>query len=107
MNYPIHIDTISMELSILYFKGLMVKIFIKWCTEDFLSTQTVQTQMNCHLMWHFICVLLFAKITVYWYEEWKGFSMKSVDPDQKSAEQDPHLFKSQLTWAYNVFKSWL
>ena len=26
MDYPIHIDTINMELSILYFKGLLVKI---------------------------------------------------------------------------------
>ena len=29
MDYPIHIDTLSMELSILYFKGLPVKISIK------------------------------------------------------------------------------
>ena len=31
MDYPIHIDTISMELSVLYFKVLLVKISIKWC----------------------------------------------------------------------------
>ena len=30
LDYPIHIDTISMELSILYFKGLSVKISIKY-----------------------------------------------------------------------------
>ena len=37
MDYPIHIDTISMELSILYFKGLPVKISIKYLSvpEDF------------------------------------------------------------------------
>ena len=29
MDYPIHIDTISMDLSILYFKGLPAKYFIK------------------------------------------------------------------------------
>ena len=29
MNCPIHIDTVSMELSNLYFKGLQVKISIK------------------------------------------------------------------------------
>ena len=29
MDYPIHIDAISMELSILYFKGLLVKISLK------------------------------------------------------------------------------
>ena len=28
MDYPIHIDTISMELSILYFKKLSVKLFL-------------------------------------------------------------------------------
>ena len=31
MDCPIHIDTISMELSILQFKGLRVKIFVKRC----------------------------------------------------------------------------
>ena len=30
MDYPIHIDAISMELSILYFKGLPAEISIKW-----------------------------------------------------------------------------
>ena len=30
-DYPIHIDTISMELSIFYSKGLPVKISIKRC----------------------------------------------------------------------------
>ena len=30
MDYPIHIDTLSMELFILYFKGFPVKISIKW-----------------------------------------------------------------------------
>ena len=30
MGYPMHIDTISMELSIWYFKGLSVKLSIKW-----------------------------------------------------------------------------
>ena len=29
MEYPIHIDTINMELSILHLKGLSVKISIK------------------------------------------------------------------------------
>ena len=29
MNYPIHIDTVSIELSILYFRGLLVKILFK------------------------------------------------------------------------------
>ena len=31
MDYAIHINTINMELSILYSKGLLVKISIKWC----------------------------------------------------------------------------
>ena len=31
LDYPIHIDTICIELSILYFKGLPLKISIKWC----------------------------------------------------------------------------
>ena len=29
--FPKHIDTISMELSTLYFKGLLGRISIKWC----------------------------------------------------------------------------
>ena len=34
MDYPIHIDTRSIELSILCFKGLSVKIPIKSVSED-------------------------------------------------------------------------
>ena len=46
MDCPIHINTLSMELSILYFKGLQVKISMKWgisVPEDcfFLSKHTV------------------------------------------------------------------
>ena len=39
VDYPIHIDTISMELSILYFEGLLVKISIKF--DIFLSLKIV------------------------------------------------------------------
>ena len=31
IDYPIHIDTISVEFSMLYFKGLSVKISVKRC----------------------------------------------------------------------------
>ena len=31
MDYPVHIDTTSMALSILYFKGLLIKISIEYC----------------------------------------------------------------------------
>ena len=37
MDYPIPIDTITMELSIMYFKGLQVKISLKlyiFCHQD-------------------------------------------------------------------------
>ena len=30
MDYPILVDTLSLELSILYFKGVPVKVSIKW-----------------------------------------------------------------------------
>ena len=59
MDYPIHIATISLELSILYFKGLPVKLSIKQCIsvhEDCFYKQTVQTLMKCRLMRHFIWV---------------------------------------------------
>ena len=32
MDNPIYIDTIRIEISILYFMGLPPKISIKWCT---------------------------------------------------------------------------
>ena len=52
IDYPIHIETVSMELSILYFKGLTFKIFYKmmyFCPYRlFYVYQTVQTQMKCH-----------------------------------------------------------
>ena len=50
MDYPIHTDTISMEKSIMYFKGLLVTISIKmiylcpWSL--FFSWQTVKTWMH-------------------------------------------------------------
>ena len=44
-------QTISMVLSILYFNGL------------FLSLQTVQTLMKCHLVWRFIWVFTVCKST--------------------------------------------
>ena len=31
MDYPMHIETIIMDSSFLYFKGSPVKSFIKWC----------------------------------------------------------------------------
>ena len=43
IDYPLHIATISMELSILYFKGLSIIIPIKCC----ISVSEVQTLMKC------------------------------------------------------------
>ena len=40
MEYPIHIDTTSMELSILYFKGLLVMMY------KFLSLKIVFILVN-------------------------------------------------------------
>ena len=59
MDYPIYIDTIIMELFILYFKVLMDKNSMKRCIsapEDFLSKQTMQTLKKCDLTQHFIWV---------------------------------------------------
>ena len=41
LAYPIHFDTISMELSILYFKGLPMEVFIKCIDIYFLSLKIV------------------------------------------------------------------
>ena len=75
MDFPIHIDTISMEESILYFKGLSVKISMKWCTsipEDyFYHEQTVQTLTKCRSS---SGSSLFAQVPVYRYLEWKGLN---------------------------------
>ena len=55
MDYPIHIYTMSMELSILYFKGSQLKISIKRCISiKIVFIQAVQTLMKCPIMWHFI-----------------------------------------------------
>ena len=46
MNYPIHVDTICMDLSILYFNGLPVKFSVKWgfsYPEDCFIIAKVQT----------------------------------------------------------------
>ena len=68
-----HVHRISMELPILYFMGsevYCVEIFKSWCSVS-LSLQTVQTQIKCCYMRHFICVL-FAKLPVYRYSVYKG-----------------------------------
>ena len=44
-----HVNSMSTELPILYFKGSQVEFF-HLCHEDlFLSLQTVQNLMKCHL----------------------------------------------------------
>ena len=47
MNHPIHIDTISMELSIFYSKGLMFKISK---IDVFLSLPDVTFHLNLHCL---------------------------------------------------------
>ena len=69
MDYPIHIDTISMELSILYFKGLSVKISKNYA---FLSLKIVFILANSadhDEMPHKSGSTLFAKVAVYQYPE--------------------------------------
>ena len=38
LNYPTHTDGISMEKSILYFRGSPVKMYIHWCVSVFILT---------------------------------------------------------------------
>ena len=60
VDFPIHIDTMGMDLSILCFKGSLVKLSkllyilsLKiFCFV--LPNQTVQTLVKCHIMQHFI-----------------------------------------------------
>ena len=82
--YPFHSDglsdkyiyTISMEKSILYFKGLPVKISIKWCIsvpEDyFYLSKQCRPWWNATLSGISSGFSLFAKAPVYPYPEWKG-----------------------------------
>ena len=69
MDYPIHIDTFSMELTILYFKGLPVKISIKWWTsvlEDwFVLGKQYRPWWNVPLWGISSGSSLFAKVPVY------------------------------------------
>ena len=63
MDYSLHIETLSMELLILYFKGSQGEIsklgYIPVMKICFLSLQSVQTEMK-----YFIWVTLFAKVPV-------------------------------------------
>ena len=56
MDYPIHIDTIKMELSILYLKGFQVKFSIKcriFVPEDcFISANSLNPFVAFHLGLH-------------------------------------------------------
>ena len=66
-----------MEESISYFKGLLVKISIKWCIsvpEDcFILANSAYPDEMPPLPGS----SLFAKVHVPWYPEWKGLMMKS------------------------------
>ena len=68
MDNPIHIDTVKMELIILYLKGFQVKISIKWCI--FGSRRLFYFGKQCRPL----CAgsSLYAELPVYQYPEWKG-----------------------------------
>ena len=60
MDFPIHIDAITMGLPIEHFKGSLVEISIcPW--RLFLNWQTVLTLMKCSIMLHFIWVFIVCK----------------------------------------------
>ena len=74
MDYSINIDTIRMELFILYFKGLQVKTAIKICTCISVSkdcnfaflTNNVDSDEMLHVTMSFHLVSsLFAKVSSY------------------------------------------
>ena len=76
MDYPMNIDTISIELSILYFKGLPVKTSIKWCIavpKDCFHLNK-QCRLWCNAAWCDIASgsSLLAIVPVNWYPEWTG-----------------------------------
>ena len=54
MDYPIYIDAISMELSILYFKALSVKISINnvFLSLSILASITDAEEMPCYAAFH-------------------------------------------------------
>ena len=54
MEYPVHIDTISMEESILYFKWLLVKIYLRWYIAVFLNIVSMSANsVDLDEMWHY------------------------------------------------------
>ena len=71
MDYPIHIDKISMGLSILYYKGFPVKIAIKWCISvsencfilaNSADPDELQPYVAFHLGLHCLFIYLFTRI---------------------------------------------
>ena len=75
VDYPIHIDTVIMKESILYFYGLQAKISIKWCIcviEDmFYLSQQCRPWWNATLCGISSGSSLLATISVCRYPEWK------------------------------------
>ena len=68
MDYPIHIDMISMDLSIWYFKGLPVKNFYKMMY--FLPLKIIFILANSANPGEMMPgSSQFAKVPVYWYPE--------------------------------------
>ena len=67
IKHPVHINTLSMKLSNLYFNGLLIKISIQWCTsvsEDcFLPKANSADPDEMRLMRCFIWFLTVCKST--------------------------------------------
>ena len=65
MDYPMHADRLSRELSILYFKGFQVEISKLWCISVvkicFYLCKTVHTLTKCHAMQDLIGVFTVCK----------------------------------------------
>ena len=68
--YPIHIDAINMEFSILYFKGLPINISIKWCI---LANSALPYEILPYEVFHqgLYCLQKYL-LSVYMYPEGKG-----------------------------------
>ena len=78
MKIPIHIDTIRMELSILYFEGWQVEISKLWYISVpevcfYLDNQS-RPWWNAALCGISSGSSLFAKVPVDPYPEWKGLN---------------------------------
>ena len=102
MDLPIHIDTISMGLPIVHFKGLQIEISKLWCFSVPGGCSDISKQGRPWWNAALCCISsgssLFAKVPIQGFPECKGWSRKTVN--NKGADQTVWLHRLSCAFVF-------